>query len=139
VAEYEQMLVHAYPAATPRAIRRMAEHGVRQREDGRFVLKMDASIRGAVAGGDAPDAEAIQARHDHYRKEMWDALAGIPCPTLVVRGAASDIVGADVADRMVDDVLQNGQLAVVPRAGHSVMTDNPEAFAEAVGRFVLGE
>ncbi len=36
----------------------------------------------------------------------------MPCPTLVVRGAASDIVGPDVADRMADDVLDNsGSLA----------------------------
>ena len=57
----------------------------------------------------------------------------------MVRGAASDIMSAEVADRMVDEVLQNGRLAVVGQAGHSVMTDNPEGFAEAVGGFVLGE
>jgi pimeloyl-ACP methyl ester carboxylesterase len=142
IAEYEQMLVHAYPAATAASIRRMARHGVKQRTDGRYVLKMDVAIRGAVGGGGqsaAEDAAAIEARHAHFREEMWQALARISCPTLVVRGAASDIVGADVADRMVDDVLQNGRLAVVGRAGHSVMTDNPDDFAEQVGRFVLGE
>jgi len=139
IAEYEQMLVHAYPAATPSAIRRMAAHGVRQREDGRFVLKMDVAIRSAVGGDDAPDAETIAARHEHFREEMWAALGRITCPTLVVRGAASDILGPEVADRMAEEVLQRGHLAVVPHAGHSVMTDNPEGFAEAVGRFVLGE
>ena len=51
---------------------------------------------------------------------MWKALETIPCPTLVVRGAASDIVSAEVADRMADDVLPNGRLAVVGRAGHSI-------------------
>jgi pimeloyl-ACP methyl ester carboxylesterase len=55
----------------------------------------------------------------------------------VVRGAASDILSPDVADRMVDDVLQKGRLAVVPRAGHSVMTDNPDGFRDAVADFVL--
>jgi pimeloyl-ACP methyl ester carboxylesterase len=138
VAEYEQMLVHAYPAATARAVRRMAEHGLKQRDDGRLVLKMDVAIRGAV-GGDGADAEAIAARHDHFRDEMWSALEKVPCPTLVVRGAASDILSAEVADRMADEVLEQGKLAVVGQAGHSVMTDNPEGFADAVGRFVLGE
>jgi len=149
VADYEQMLVHAYPAATAAAIRRMAEHGLRRREDGRYVLKMDVAMRTAAAGG-AAEAEAgddaaqaaaaaLAERHERYRAEMWDALARVPCPVLVVRGAASDIVGPDVADRMVDEVLQDGRLAVVPHAGHSVMTDNPEGFADAVGRFVLGE
>ena len=69
----------------------------------------------------------------------WDALAKIPCPTLVVRGAASDILSPDVADRMVEDVLPKGRLAVVARAGHSVMTDNPDGFREAVCAFVLGD
>ena len=43
----------------------------------------------------------------------------------------------DVADKMVEDILPNGQLAVVAQAGHSIMTDNPEGFAKAVGDFVL--
>jgi pimeloyl-ACP methyl ester carboxylesterase len=36
-------------------------------------------------------------------------------------------------------VLQNGKLAIVARAGHSVMTDNPEGFNEAVSAFVLSD
>jgi pimeloyl-ACP methyl ester carboxylesterase len=40
---------------------------------------------------------------------------------------------------MVDDVLKNGRLAVVAQAGHSVMTDNPEGFKEALNAFALGE
>jgi pimeloyl-ACP methyl ester carboxylesterase len=54
-----------------------------------------------------------------------------------VRGAASDILSPEVADRMVDEVLREGRLAIVPRAGHSVMTDNPEGFRDAVCEFVL--
>jgi pimeloyl-ACP methyl ester carboxylesterase len=40
---------------------------------------------------------------------------------------------------MADEVLPRGQLAVVPRAGHSVMIDNPEGFRDAVARFVVGD
>jgi hypothetical protein len=39
---------------------------------------------------------------------------------------------------LVDLVLAMGQVAVVPRAPHSVMTDNRGGFAEAVSAFVLG-
>ena len=60
------------------------------------------------------------------------------CPALVVRGAASDILSPDCADRMAEEVLARGQLAVVARAGHSVMVDNPEGFAEALSAFALG-
>jgi pimeloyl-ACP methyl ester carboxylesterase len=56
-----------------------------------------------------------------------------------VRGAASDVMSPEVADKMVDDVLSKGTLAVVPQAAHSVMTDNPDGFNKAVCAFVLGE
>ena len=48
-------------------------------------------------------------------------------------------MGAEVADRMADEILAKGQLAVVGQAGHSVMTDNPEGFNAAMARFVLGQ
>jgi pimeloyl-ACP methyl ester carboxylesterase len=40
---------------------------------------------------------------------------------------------------MAEQALAQGRLAVVPRAGHSVMIDNPEGFAETVSSFALGE
>ncbi len=141
IAEYEQMLVHLYPAATSASIRRMALHGCRQREDdGRWVLKMDTAFRQAVGGGDpALDSDEVEKRHAQARESMWEALKKVSCPTLVVRGAASDILSAEVADRMADETLARGELAVVAQAGHSVMTDNPEGFNAAVSKFVLGE
>ena len=133
--EYERVLAHNFPAGSPDALRRMAQSELRQREDGRWVRKADPAFMTGRA--DAGEAEA-EARERDTAKRLWDALARIPCPTLVVRGAASDILSPEIADRMVDDVLQKGQLAIVPRSAHSVMTDNPAGFAEAVGTFVLG-
>ena len=125
VSEYETMLLHSYPEAQPHAIKRMARHGLKQREDGRYILKMDPALRGAVGGQSAALQERAQAE-ERIRDELWDALKSVRCPTLVVRGAASDIMSADVADKMVEDSLAQGQLAVVGQAGHSVMTDNPD-------------
>jgi pimeloyl-ACP methyl ester carboxylesterase len=127
------MLSLNYPAGQPHAIKRMAEFGLRKREDGLFELKMDPKLR-----GERPTDEASNAKEEAFIQQQWDALAKIPCATLVVRGAASDILSPDVADKMVDEVLQNGRLAIVPQAAHSIMTDNPEGFEEAVCSFVLG-
>jgi len=152
IAEYERVLAHNFPAGSPDALRRMAQHELRQRADGRFERKADPafmagrfeSAQGAPGSiestGGVPRSEAkpSEAEDGDTAKRLWDALARIPCPTLVVRGAASDILSPEIADRMVDDVLPNGRLAVVPRAAHSVMTDNPAGFAEAVAGFVLG-
>ena len=138
VTEYETVLLHSYPEAQPHAIKRMAKHGLKQREDGRYILKMDPALRGAVGGQSAAPQERAQAE-ERIRDELWDALKSVRCPTLVVRGAASDIMSADVADKMVEDSLSQGQLAVVGQAGHSVMTDNPDGFRDAVASFILGE
>ncbi len=135
VEVYARALSLAYPAGRPDAIQRMARHGLRQRDDGAFVLKQDPAWRGLMSS-EIPPEEAERLEAESTQKQ-WDALAKVPCPTLVVRGAASDILAPDVADRMVEDVLQKGRLAVVPQAGHSVMTDNPEGFREAVEAFVL--
>jgi pimeloyl-ACP methyl ester carboxylesterase len=133
VQEYAAMLSLNYPAGQPDAIKRMAEYGLRKREDGLFELKMDPKLR-----GERPTDEASKAKEEAFIQQQWDALAKVPCATLVVRGAASDILSPDVADKMVDEVLQNGRLAIVPQAAHSIMTDNPEGFEEAVCSFVLG-
>jgi pimeloyl-ACP methyl ester carboxylesterase len=133
VEEYAQMLSLNYPAGQRNALVRMATHGLRQREDGLFELKMDPKLR-----GERPTDDEARAQEEAMIQQQWDALARIPCPTLVVRGAASDILSQDIADRMVDEVLADGRLAVVPQAAHSVATDNPEGFEEAVSGFVLG-
>ena len=137
-AAYRDVLAHNYPAVSREVLTRMAHHGLRRREDGRFEPKLDpAWFKGRSDATSDPDA--MRLREERLTRDMWDALAAVPCPTLVVRGAASDVLSADVADRMVEEVLRHGQLAVIPRAGHSVMVDNPEAFGAALTAFVLGE
>jgi pimeloyl-ACP methyl ester carboxylesterase len=136
VAEYERMLSIAYPAARPEAIARMARHGLRPRAGGGFERKTDPAFHQGSRRMTRAEAEEREKR---ITQELWDALGRVPCPTLLVRGAASDILSPDVAERMAEEVLPQGRLAVVARASHSVMTDNPEGFAEAVCAFVLGE
>jgi pimeloyl-ACP methyl ester carboxylesterase len=117
-------------------LERMARHMLRRRGDGRFEPKLDPQW---FKGREGADRAAQEAREERLAKEMWQALAEVPCPTLVVRGAASDVMSPEVADKMVDEVLKHGRLAVVPRAGHSVMVDNPEGFTAALVGFVIGD
>ena len=136
VGEYETVLAHNYPVASPEAIKRMARHALKQRDDGKWVLKMDTAYRG-VDGPRLSEGD-MAAREEEHARQMWASLEKLPCPTLVVRGAASDIMSPEVADRMVEEVIPNATLAVVPQAAHSVMTDNPTGFNQAVAKFVLG-
>lgn len=134
--DYERVLQRQYPATRPEILAKLAVHWTRQRPDGRFELRLDpAFVRGRKGVSD----EELARWSAEEAQRLWAALEKLPCPALVVRGAASDVLSADVADKMADEVIPNGRLEVIARAGHSVMLDNPEAFEKALTGFVLGD
>ena len=66
---------------------------------------------------------------------MWRALDGLKrVPTLLVRGATSDVLAAGVATRMVD-VLEAGELVTIPATGHAPTLDEP-AVISAIDRLL---
>ncbi len=136
VADYQRVLERQYAATKPEILAKLAVHWTRQRADGRYELKLDPGFMKARAGISPKDAKAWS---EQEAKHLWAALKALPCPALVVRGAASDVMSAEVADKMVDDVIPNARLETLARAGHSVMLDNPEAFEKALTAFILGE
>ena len=75
----------------------------------------------------------ILARFDHY--DLRGRLAEIRCPTLVIRGAESRVLGREAAEQMVR-LLPAGELAEIPRATHPAHLDNPDGFREAVLGFL---
>ncbi len=134
--EYERILAHNFPVSSPAVLKRMAQAELKQREDGRWERKLDPTFFPARAN---MDEAAMAAQEEEMKTKLWDILEKIECPTLVVRGAASDILGPEIADRMVDEALPNGELAVVGQSAHSVMTDNPEEFNRVLSKFALGD
>jgi pimeloyl-ACP methyl ester carboxylesterase len=103
--------------------RELALGVLRQRPDGRWGWKMDpAYIRQRVERG--PPA----------RPPVWPALQALPCPTLVVWGADSDVLSEAQARRMVE-VLPRGELAAVPGIGHAPTLVEPVVLA-ALDRFL---
>lgn len=65
----------------------------------------------------------------------WQALASVNAPTLIVRGAESNILSAPTAAKMYNTV-RNSQLVEVPKAGHLVQGDNPRGFEAVVRQFL---
>ncbi len=135
IEEYEMVLARNYPAAKPKTLASIARTTTRQRPDGRYELKLDPQFGRGRAKWSAEEAAEWSAKES---AALWDALRSMPCPTLVVRGAASDVLSADAADAM-EEALPKGSLAVVPQAGHSVMIDNPDGFRATLVSFALGE
>lgn len=85
-----------------------------------------------MLGADAPP-EALAER----TRALWQALRALRCPVLVVRGGLSAILSEKVAREMVDEVLADGRLVTLPRAGHGIMLDDGEGLARAIGEFIL--
>ena len=117
--------VTAAAARNPRAPaelhRRRAGQALKQLPDGRWTPKYD-----------------FWAPKDWAPLDLWPRLGEIRCPTLLVRGAESPVLRQDHADRMVE-AIPDCQLVVVPNAGHSIGTDNPEMYERCIRQFLLGE
>ncbi len=110
--------------ASESVIRRRVQYASRQLPNGKFGWRYDSEIREARRrGGSAP------------QMDLWPELPKITCPTLVIRGAETDVLAADTAQRMLKE-LPDGHLTGVQRAGHMVFEDNPEDTIAAMRHFL---
>lgn len=108
------------PKAPLDTLRHRTEHALRPTADGRFELKYDRSLRDGTA-----------RRDDHSTEERWAAWARCTMPTLLVRGAASDVLDDDITGRMLA-ANPPAQLAVLEDVGHSLSLEAPTQLAETL-------
>ena len=110
--------------ASDAVLRRRLRYATTALPDGKVGWRYDRAVREQSRHGSG--APAV---------DLWPALPKIPCPTLIVRGADTDLLSPEVAQQMVE-ALPNGQLVEVPRAAHMVFEENPEGFMEAARPFL---
>ena len=113
------------PRRDPKILRRSLMHNLRQQSDGTWIWKYDRK-RFQQMDRDAHVAE---------RRGLAEGLASITCPTLVVRGAESDVFHEEDAERLAGR-LPDGRYVTIPRAGHTVQGDNPKDLAAALREFL---
>jgi pimeloyl-ACP methyl ester carboxylesterase len=102
----------------------MAKRVMTLGSNGRIVFDYDMKIAEPFARADGAAPSDLWP--------LWLALAGRPL--LVVRGEHSDILSADVAERMLAEA-PGAELVVVPRVGHAPTLDEPEA-ADGIARLL---
>jgi len=107
-------------------LRRSLLHNLRRMPDGKWMWKYDQRHRGR-----AMDPAAAARR----RELLWSAVSKVSCPTLVVRGAESDVFHDEDAERLAG-ALPDGRWVKIANAGHTVQGDNPAGLLVAVRQFL---
>ncbi|PYN95307.1 MAG: hypothetical protein DMD91_25285 [Candidatus Rokuibacteriota bacterium] len=100
-------------------------HNLRRMPDGKWMWKYDQRHRGRFD----------QAAYERRRQLLWSAVARVNCPTLVVRGAESDVFHDEDAERLAT-TLPDGRWAKVAGAGHTVQGDNPAGLLVVLRKFL---
>jgi esterase len=116
--EFVERVAKYDPFRSREHIRRTVKYNMLRRADGKYISKVDHR-RVPVSTSDL----------------TLDDVAAIACPTLVVRGAQSNILDPEPAERFVA-ALPKGTLVTVENAGHNVHGANTPGFLEAIGPFV---
>jgi len=127
VEDFVQRVLQFNPLRDPVQVRGSILHNLKELPNGKWTWKYDKRFR-------QPGGRRFQ-QDPQMTERLWGYMESLACPTLVVRGAQSDIIALDTADGM-HKRIPNGRLATVENAGHLVMGDNPSGFERAVTGFL---
>lgn len=108
----------------PLLLRRSLLHNLRRTPDGKWVWKWDPRPRRRS------DPHRLARRRD----VLWTKVPGITCPTLLVRGAESDVFSEEDASELARR-LPNARHVTIESAGHTVQGDNPAALVREMRSF----
>ena len=112
------------PLRDPAVLRRSLHYNLRETPTGKWTFKHDQRRR---------SDDAMRAFTED-RTRLAAQVSKIKCPTLVVRGALSDVLTDDAADKFARS-LPNGRWMRIEKSGHNVQGDNPRAFLDAMLSF----
>ncbi|MFD1103333.1 alpha/beta fold hydrolase [Sphingobium olei] len=103
----------------------MAKRLYRLNSGGRIVLDYDMKI-----------AEPIRAMGSEAGVDMWPVMQAFrDIPTLLLRGARSDLLSDATARRMASEIGDSAELVTVPEVGHAPTLAEPES-AAAIDRLL---
>lgn len=125
VEEFVERAMAFNPHRDPRLLRRSLRHNLRRLPDGRWTWKYDRR-------------HLSRERFAEFLACLPDLLPeaeAITCPTLVVRGAESEVVSDEDASAFAN-LVADGRWVRVDGAGHNVQGDYPKALVEALVPFL---
>ena len=110
------------PRAPAPLVEESVRYGLRRTDTGRYTWKYDP----AFLSGRRSRANAV---------DLWSAVKTLSTPTLLQYGSHSNVVNRELAARM-GETMPRCTVERIEGAGHGLFTDQPEAFAESVERFL---
>ena len=113
--------------------RRLARHGSRQLDDGAYTLAYDPAIVSTMRRGGNAGVEF--GRDFLLGIDLWPVWDGVRCPTLVLRGANSDLLLESTVRRM-QERGPHVELVEFPGIGHAPWLMSAEQIG-AVREFLL--
>ena len=122
IEDYVDWMKANSPYADRKLLRNFAAKALSRDEKGRFRCLYDREL----------------LRHFDPRYDLRPHLPDIRCPALVIRGEESRVMGAEVA-REMSRAMPRGRFVEIRKSAHPVLTDNPDAFADAVFSFLAEE
>jgi len=125
VDEFVERAMAFNPMRNPTLLRRSLLHNLRRLPSGRWTWKHDPN---RIAPGFAN--ERIERA-----KQILDEVHKISCPTLVMRGARSDVFTDENANKFAN-ALPRGRWLKVENAGHTIQGDNPRGLLDALQPFI---
>ncbi|MBI4339792.1 MAG: alpha/beta hydrolase [Chloroflexi bacterium] len=115
------------PLTSDESVNLRVRNTMKQLPNGKFVWRYD--VQGLQ--------RARQNADPSRQVDLWPHTRSIQCPTLVLRGAASDVLARETAEAMAR-ANSHIRWVEVPGASHSVHDDNPDFFNRELQKFLGG-
>jgi len=118
VDEYVDEIQKNSPYADHKLLYDIASFALIRGKDGRYRRRFDREVL---------------SHFDQY--DLLPDLKNIRCPSLIIRGKESRVMGDEIA-REMSCMIPRGRFAEVPMATHPLHTDNPIGFQRAIFDFL---
>jgi pimeloyl-ACP methyl ester carboxylesterase len=127
LAHYQNLM----PGLDVQRVRQPLMYNFRTLEDGRVTYRFDPAVKTAIKDR----VQAAPAEVFRYQQELSELIGEVKCPTLILRGALSDILSPEGAAETAA-AFKRGRLVEIPDATHMIPSDNPTAFRSEIRKFL---
>lgn len=118
IRDYANHVKKSTPYASHDILLNLASFALDKKEDGKYYIQFDKNV----------------LKHfDQY--DLRSNLAGIKCPTLIIRGRESLVMRREIAQKM-NHTISKSEIVEISKAAHQVLTDNPLEFQQVVHDFL---